>query len=384
MQVPYGSRADVRTTARYEEGRGWSVTFRRKLDTGDPAHDVVFAKGGTYAFQVTTFDNGGGKEDLSHTTQDSGKVFTMGIPMEAGDLVFSEKPARLSELRGKLLASDEIEITASWTDPTRNDRRGEWTYGSGGWVKSTENEDRIAFLWDMQNDDFVSAGTCASMCHGNLHATAPGTKVDNWHWKASRSHPIGYADEQWWYDGVAHNGNGRRDDPGVGTAVENVLENGHPKYMAVGGQNSSARFLYLDAPQANGWSRAVAFGTGSPGILIRSITKSKLKVKKPGKGALDVSGTYNDGGNGLDLQNVELRIELGGKNLVLVPAGSFKSVAKGKRFTYTSQASRVKVVFNTVTKSFVISARKQDFIGWLTPVDLRMELGSLWGTASIN
>jgi hypothetical protein len=83
--------------------------------------------------------------------------------------------------------------------------------------------------------------------------------VDNWHWKASRPHPIGYTDEQWWYDGSAHNGNGRRDDPGLGTAVENVLENGHPKYMAAGRPGVSARFPYLDAPQASGFSRAVAY-----------------------------------------------------------------------------------------------------------------------------
>ena len=63
---PTGSRADVHGKAQFDDITGiWTLELGRKLDTGDPAHDVIFsnqpdgsvAVGSEWTFTVAVFDN---------------------------------------------------------------------------------------------------------------------------------------------------------------------------------------------------------------------------------------------------------------------------------------------------------------------------------------
>ncbi|MFQ5887704.1 MAG: ethylbenzene dehydrogenase-related protein, partial [Candidatus Hydrothermarchaeales archaeon] len=69
------------------------------------------------------------------------------------------------------------------------------------WLKS-EDEDRFAIFWNI--DDSIrgfNIGGCAMLCHGDrMRTNAPDEKGDIWHWKASRTNPVGYADDKWMDD----------------------------------------------------------------------------------------------------------------------------------------------------------------------------------------
>ena len=254
-----GSRVDTRAVASHATA-GWTVTIRRKLDTGDPAHDIVFAPGGTYYFQVATWNNSG---DEAHNVSEMTNVYSMTIPAAPGPLTFSATPGLFTALSGELLSSDEVAVTVSWPDTTRNDVRRQWTFNGSSWSQSTENEDRVAFIWDMQNNQFATAGTCATMCHTPTGMyTAPGTFVDAWHWKAARTANTDFCDDQWWDDGAGGTTGGRRDDPGTSVYKDNAASGGAPSFMAKAGSSESARFLFDHAPAA-GWDRAIPFASGS-------------------------------------------------------------------------------------------------------------------------
>jgi hypothetical protein len=261
MRRGAGSRVDVFTTATHN-GTQWTVVFRRKLDTGDTEGDILFELGQVYDFQVTTWDNSGG---VSHDTSEQTNIFTMTIPMTSDPLVFSGTPSILTSLSGELLSSEEIEITASWTDATRNDARKQWSFDGSAWAQSPDNEDRIAFIWDMQLDGFATTGTCQGMCHFPLMYTAAGT-VDTWHWKATRTGPAGFTDDKWWDDGLGGTANGRIADLGTSPFFDNLNNGGVPSFGGVAGPGNSAPFL-LDLAAAAGWSRSVLVPEPSENLL---------------------------------------------------------------------------------------------------------------------
>lgn len=128
-----------------------------------------------------------------------------------------EKANSIKTLTGidvKILYDDEyIYVRSEWQDGYKSYSgdvpgsasfsRNMWSFDGTNWTK-TGNEDRISFLWSM--DDAFGA-SCAKMCHGTGegHHTETG-KVDNWHWKAQRTYPVDYTDEAYW------DGSGRKSD----------------------------------------------------------------------------------------------------------------------------------------------------------------------------
>lgn len=289
QRIGSGSRIDVTSTGSHD-GENWSVTFRRKLDTGDAMGDIVFVPGDTYSYQVATFDNTGG---IGHNMIESAVVHSMTLPDDPGPIQFAQTPAQLVSVSGQLLASEELTITMTWADPTQDDFRRQWTFDGATWSQLTNNEDRLAVIWDMQEDAFVSAGTCTTMCHVPFKRAAPGMRVDTWHWKAARSHPSGYADDQYWYDGEDDGGNGRRNDFGSSVVKDNANVGGVPTFMSSAGPGVSAVYLFEHEPAA-GWSRAIPFDSGiiEPTLLVK---KGVLKVnfKKAGRDSLAFAGTFD-------------------------------------------------------------------------------------------
>jgi len=133
--------------------------------------------------------------------------------------------------------STRIYVLVQWPDeePDRLGPRLIWDPGTSlaptgcdsllvrcNWRLSSDDEDRLAIMWDMgsardQSGTFRDRG-CQVACHGNMHPL--NGAVDIWQWRAARTNPIqfqrsgalrvGFAD-----DGYADSG-GRIDDPGSG------------------------------------------------------------------------------------------------------------------------------------------------------------------------
>ncbi|MFQ5814987.1 MAG: ethylbenzene dehydrogenase-related protein [Candidatus Hydrothermarchaeaceae archaeon] len=97
-----------------------------------------------------------------------------------------------------LYDSNYIYFLSSWPDPTESVSKDMWIFDGENWTASG-NEDRIAFYWNI--DDSIAGfniGGCAMLCHGDrMHTNAPEEIGDLWHWKASRTNPLGYTDDEW-------------------------------------------------------------------------------------------------------------------------------------------------------------------------------------------
>lgn len=129
--------------------------------------------------------------------------------------------------------STDMYILASWSDPsdTENTTRKEWVYADGDWTRAATNEDRLYFMFD-GGDNGSEGANCATMCHqpnaGSM-ATTGGGHVDVWHWKATRTNPIGLADDKWW------DGTGRGSDAKTISAYsDNITSSGNfPLYAGL-------------------------------------------------------------------------------------------------------------------------------------------------------
>ena len=74
-----------------------------------------------------------------------------------------------------------------------------------GW-SSNLNDDKIGIMWDIQNAGvgasandgrlFATSG-CAMTCHTPNDMYADNGRTDLWHWKTSRSNPLGYVNDQY-------------------------------------------------------------------------------------------------------------------------------------------------------------------------------------------
>lgn len=129
---------------------------------------------------------------------------------------------------------EKIYILAQWDDETFNVDRRRWFFdgpedplkpeeSAAGWT-SQLNDDKIGLAFEIEPASspfgtFTEVG-CAASCH-NVEGTgldmrpAEG-KVDIWHWKTSRSEPLGYVADQ-----VSRPDPGRTDDTGEGIEHRN-------------------------------------------------------------------------------------------------------------------------------------------------------------------
>lgn len=122
--------------------------------------------------------------------------------------------------------ADNLYMLIEWTDPagTLNANRRRFLYNgpdeAGGTVNgwsSQLNDDKFALAFDIAGaadgtGTFAEKG-CTVGCHGSMNPTV-GT-MDIWHWKASRSNPMGYVNDQWGDPA------GRKNDAGDAIEVRN-------------------------------------------------------------------------------------------------------------------------------------------------------------------
>jgi hypothetical protein len=129
-------------------------------------------------------------------------------------------------------------MSAQWSDATESIAKNRLTYDGSTWTKSGD-EDRIAFIFDMGVNG-TDGADCQTMCHIPVMSTNGGT-VDLWHWKAVRSNPMGFVDDNY-IDAVDRHG-----DPGTSAATDNILlSNGRPSFMSITDPGANADFLTKD------------------------------------------------------------------------------------------------------------------------------------------
>lgn len=98
-----------------------------------------------------------------------------------------------------------IVMRVEWEDATESAMKSAWTWDGESFEKSG-GEDRLMLAWPITtNPEFASKG-CGLACHNEdddqdnwwMGADDEDTRYDAWHWKASRTNPLGYADDKWW------------------------------------------------------------------------------------------------------------------------------------------------------------------------------------------
>ncbi|MBL8919624.1 MAG: hypothetical protein JNJ54_12225 [Myxococcaceae bacterium] len=312
LSGPSGGRSDVRAVGTWAQGR-WTVRFTRSLTTVDPLDDVQFsglATGATYSLAVAVLDNTVGALDATMRGQHAA-AYRLGNEASTADLKAKSvtaaptssptdpgwgapfvKPAGdagLGTATGAAVTlraaydSANVYLLAEWDDATESALKESWVYDGATWARrpaSTFDEDRLAIFWDISVPDFATRG-CGALCHpvrmGVETDAGPGViNADLWHWKAARTNPMGFADDQRLTYGVREGRlmAYRADDLGAGmeTANTRATDAGpRPLSMPESAPDASATFLFSWPP---GSGRAVplvgTFPTGAelPGFTL--------------------------------------------------------------------------------------------------------------------
>lgn len=286
LRAPYGSRADVKAIGTFADG-AWTVMMTRSLTTATPGQDVQFdrlASGQLYSFSVATLDNNKGNPETM-APQDN-RAYTLGIVGSGADLpAVRETPSNPGQFTGQPFTTNpsagvapatlkaafddnNIYILATWTDASRNEsiQKSWWTFDGTRWQRSGD-EDRIAIMWNINASDFGRNGQgCSLLCHvgetpgegGRMRTNNPGEATDMWHWKAARSNPVGFVDDQYTiYDTPQGGRSTRPGDSGTAADIDNRNQDGTaPLFQAVGDPGARAKFL-IQMPQ--GTQRSVSF-----------------------------------------------------------------------------------------------------------------------------
>lgn len=193
---------------------------------------------------------------------------------------------------------NNVYFMVKWQDPTgtENIHKKMWTYNAADktW-KQSGNEDRVYFLFNINASDFD--GGCAVYCHvGNpdwdkthdsrMGTNNPGESIDVWHWKASRTNPMGHADDKHWVDLTAadeiiYEGETvlktRLADSGSGFDSGNS-EADLPKYMHKSDPGASVDFLFDAAKVAFNPDASWSDGDTIPGYIAKEGTGSEADV----------------------------------------------------------------------------------------------------------
>lgn len=185
---------------------------------------------------------------------------------------------------------DEIFVRARWADPTQDRQYQPWRKTKDGWnhlytVKNDESyyyEDKFSLIFPTKTDWQFKTMGCAAACHageGEGHAYGMKgfkTPIDVWHWKATRTDPLGQVDDKYWGELPGDGSGGRHGDPKTGGGYQkNVSEDGeHPAFLPAtpkavkwGGVLAEQAVPY-GADEARGVARAMPEGAIVPGIVL--------------------------------------------------------------------------------------------------------------------
>jgi hypothetical protein len=97
-----------------------------------------------------------------------------------------------------------IAMRFEWADASESIWKNAWAWDGSAFKKSGD-EDRLQLLWPIENHpEFASKG-CAAVCHNldpdqgkwYMSTENESLRFDVFHWKSTRTNPVGQADDQW-------------------------------------------------------------------------------------------------------------------------------------------------------------------------------------------
>jgi len=251
------------------------------------APDAAFWDDADYA-EFTASGNGGN----GSTGQAYGGEFNMTGSKDGFDIKVRMKAA---------YSATDLYIWTQWPDnsSTNDLNRRRWFFNGGasdalptfdmgvtgrtmmemaptGW-SSNLNDDKIGVMWDIKQGGVGASATdgrkfedvgCAMTCHTPNDMYPANGRTDLWHWKTSRSNPIGYANDQFCVnDGAAP---GRKTDTGETIEVRN---------RPAGGNNTSGPASVWDPTKANRIVRASDGATFNLNPLLFLANDAKMPLE---------------------------------------------------------------------------------------------------------
>lgn len=201
---------------------------------------------------------------------------------------------------------------------------GKWERMGGAWPytdpEKVSYEDRLTFnIDDGQVAGFPKYG-CFVTCHddmrympespadeGDLEITKyildDGKRLDLWHWRAHRSNPIGYSDDQWVTNKdmtKEEDRGGRKGDEGQGPYTTNWdSEKEQPKFMFDASKTGFAAFKWDDLTTTDYYylseDIAVPFDPDLPWEEGDTIPRRLLRVPTESRGDITAKGVWEDG-----------------------------------------------------------------------------------------
>lgn len=233
-------------------------------------------------------------EDTIMTPNDEMWSQIEGISVPVMPMMVPELWGQSNTVELKSIHNDtDVYIYARWADLSQSVFKSMWSKTSEGWASSVANEDRMGFAWDIDGSLSRSNGFgprggmavgCATLCHVDpddpnkltMSTAYTGDVADLWQWKAARTNPVGYSDDQY-FDNVNHKG-----DEGVSAYMGNKSEDGSkPAYMfAFEGDVGSSPYLFED--EATFFSEDLFVGDALPGYVLRTPSGDRANVEAVG------------------------------------------------------------------------------------------------------
>lgn len=215
------------------------------------------------------------------------------------------------ELRA-LYDDEHVYFLVRYADPTESLQRFPWVKQADGSWKQMSNkdstdhentwyEDKLAFFWNINEKGFEKKG-CDMSCHiakdgkvdgvadtsaGRHYTKNKGETIDMWHWKSTRTGPVGQADDQY-VDSSRQEakGWGRKTDDGSGGYYDNKSADGKTPAWMNGPAVTAQRHLTHEEAK-------VAFAdTFKPGDFINGVVAKALQGSR---GDVAAKGVWKDG-----------------------------------------------------------------------------------------
>lgn len=214
-----------------------------------------------------------------------------------------------------LYDTENIYFFITWPDSSESTEKSIWVYDGVNWSSSGE-EDRFAVIWNIDNSiQGFNIGGCAMLCHGDrMHTNAPGEKGDLWQWKASRTNPLGYMDDEWIDNNVLKGYTEVATEAALkGDSSQSIYTTGYVRN--INDNKSAPRYLNPQQLQSGTFSKLLLADLES-GLLVevegldlderRAIVPGYLLSRPDGsRGNIDARGMWADG-----MWNLEIKRKL--------------------------------------------------------------------------
>lgn len=243
-----------------------------------------------------------------------GKVDSVWSKIRSTKIMVEEgKPGKVKVSMKAMYDDQFVYFLIQWADKTMSQNRV-YEFKGGQWKKRKGNEDRFGILFNNNIPDFPKSG-CESACHGEgtyMGTEKAGATGDIWHWKAQRTNPLGYADDQSIQDKVkikGHEKTARKSDKRSGGSYKANFDKNKKQPKFIGAGMGGPVLLKAVAKPFKGGAKE---GTIAPReVLARPVGS---------RGDIDAKGVWKNGRWTLELRR---KLDTGNKDdIAFKPGGS--------------------------------------------------------------